>query len=284
MSKPLSLTLMLFLMTLSTHSQACELTMGYRTNAKPPFIAEMPDNNGLYRDLYTEASRRIGCQLTIVRQPKGRIMHLIKNGEIDFYPGLSFSQQRSEFAAFIANGLKDGNIGLSRADEPEILSMQDVAERKMIMVVSFGGFDQNAEAFGIHVRHPYDYTLDEIVDLILSKRADFHAYNLLAIEHYLLTHPEKAKQLKRHSRCCGPTIPMYLGFSKRSPHLALTANPDFDPALPAYNPERADHILNLPNRISPDSVAGRLQQTLEAMQSDGTFQRIYRNYFGTGAL
>lgn len=256
-------------------SHACELTMGYRTNAKPPFIADKPDNSGLYRDLYTEATQRIGCSLKVIRQPKGRIMHLIDAGEIDFYPGLSFTKKRAEYVSYIGNGLKDGNIGLTRKDEQEVLSLHDVAERNMVMVVSYGGYDHNAADYGIHLRKPHDYTLGEIVDLILNDKADFHAYNLLAVQYYLKNNPEKAKQLKVHLNCCDVAHRMYLGFSKKSDNIRLIPNPDYDPTQ-APGPENTEKIAD------PASIAGRLEKALADMQTDGSFQRIHDKYFAIG--
>ncbi len=255
-------------------TQACEITMGYRTNAKPPFINEMPDNSGLYYDLYHEATQRIGCELRVMRQPKGRVMHMIEAGKIDFYPGLSYTEERNTFATFIANGLKDSNIGISRADEAEVTSLENIADRDMVMVVSFGGFDNYAEDYGINVRHPYDFTLSEIIDLILDKKADFHAYNLLAIQYYMMNNPEKAKQLRIHPNCCDVAHNMYLGFSKKSPHLRLIPNPN-------YTPEQEVSERNPLYIPAPDSIAGKLQAALVAMQDDGSFQKIYRKYFGS---
>lgn len=255
-------------------THACELTMGYRTNAKPPFIAEMPDSSGLYRDLYVEATKRIGCTLKVVRQPKGRIMHLMRAGEIDFYPGLSFTTRREETITFIENGLKDGNIGLTRKDEQEVLSLHDVAKRNMVMVVSYGGYDHNAADYGIHLRKPHDYTLGEMVDLILNDKADFHAYNLLAVQYYLKNNPDKAEKLKVHRNCCDVAQKMYLGFSKNSDNIRLIPNP-------AYNPDQPITPENTLNKVDPDSTAGRLQQALADMQTDGSFQQIYGKYFAT---
>lgn len=267
------LWLILLSLLISTAAQACELSMGYRTNAKPPLIASMPDNSGLYLDIYTEATQRIGCSLKVIRQPKGRIMHLINEGQIDFYPGLSFTQTRAESIHYIENGLKDGNIGLTRANEKEITSLYQVAERNMIMVVSFGGYDHNAQAYGIHVRKPYDHTLSQLLDLVLNHKADFHAYNLLAVQYYLRNNPDKAKKLKVHMDCCEIAHKMYLGFSSRSPNIKLILNPDFDSSQPVSS-------SNQPFKADPNSVAGRLQQALKSMLNDGSFQQIYQKYFG----
>lgn len=252
---------------------ACELVMGYRTNAKPPFISAAPDNSGLYQALYKEASRRINCTLTVVRQPKARILHLMKEGAVDFYPGLSFSSARAEHFVFLPNGLKDGYIGLTRSSEPEIRSLHDVAARKLVMVVSFGGYDLNAKQYGIHTRKPYDFTLTQIVDLILEGHADFYAYNLLAVRYFLKTHPERASRLKIHNHCCQEAQQMFFGVSKRSKHILLHPNPN-------YRPDLTLSETNTPEQVQENSTIWRLYQALEEMAQDGSLRAIEARYFG----
>ena len=93
--------LLLFFILSSSH--ACEVVMGYRTSERLPFIAEAPNNEGLYYSLYSRALADIGCQLKVLRAPKKRILHMIKSGEIDFYPGLGFSDEREEYIHYILN-------------------------------------------------------------------------------------------------------------------------------------------------------------------------------------
>ena len=271
MWKPCLVLLLLFVVEKSV--VACELIMGYRTNAKPPFINAAPDNSGLYFDLYEEAARRIDCRLIVLRQPKRRILHFLKHGDIDFYPGLSFSEERAQYVTFIPNGLKDGYIGLTRRSEPEIFSLNDVAKRNLVMVMAFGGYDLNAEDYGIHVRRPYDFTLEQIVDLIIEGRADFHAYNLLAVQHFLSNHPDKAAKLRMHQYCCSEPEQMYMAFSKQSAYAEMIDNADYLRHLPLT-------AENTPDSVSISSIAWKLRWALSSMQKDGSFQVIYGKYFG----
>lgn len=71
----------------SFNSYSCTLTMGYRTNERPPLIASAPDNSGLYLEFYQHVTEKLGCQLKVVRGPKKRILKKLYDGEIDFYPG-----------------------------------------------------------------------------------------------------------------------------------------------------------------------------------------------------
>ena len=74
---------------------ACELVMGYRTNARLPLIAAAPDNRGVYNKIYATAAQQIGCSLRIVRKPKKRILKDLQDGLIDFYPGFDFTPELS---------------------------------------------------------------------------------------------------------------------------------------------------------------------------------------------
>lgn len=260
------------LLFISAPLWSCELVMGYRTNAKPPFISAAPDHSGLYQDLYTEAAERINCRLKIERYPKARVLYLMRTGEVDFYPGLSFSEKRSEYLAFLPNGLKDGYIGLTRKYEKDIHSLQDVADRKLVMVVSFGSYDLNAEQFGINVRRPYDFNLARLVDLILVGQADFHAYNLLAVKYFLQMNPEKSEQLKVHEHCCAEPRSMFFSFSKNSDKISVSDNPD-------YQPDQPFSATNNPVRVKPESIAWQLFLALESMREDGRFQQILDRYF-----
>ncbi len=55
-------------------SESIVITMGYKTTQKAPYINQAPDNNGLYYELYSEAAKRIGAELKIVRMPKVHIL------------------------------------------------------------------------------------------------------------------------------------------------------------------------------------------------------------------
>jgi len=81
-------------------ASACQITMGYRTNERAPLIAKAPNNQGLYFDLFSLAAKKVGCQLQVVRKPKKRILKMMRNGEVDFYPGFNFSLKRAKNSFF----------------------------------------------------------------------------------------------------------------------------------------------------------------------------------------
>lgn len=251
---------------------ACEMTMGYRTNAKPPLIAKAPDNTGLYQELFQIALSKMDCNLKVVRQPKARILQGIKRGTIDFYPGLNFSESRAQDIHYLPNGLLDGFIGLTRKNEPDIHSLKDVADRQMVMMVSLGSYDHNADKYGIMVRNPPDFGLKKIVELIVRRNADFHVYNLLAVQYFLQTSPDIAAQLKVHLDCCDKIGSMYMGFSKRSDFISFTLNPEYQVAKP-ISESNTKYIAD------KASLANRLSEILIEMQSTGEIRRLYQKYF-----
>ena len=118
-------------------SQSCELVMGYQNKAKLPLINKAPDNSGIYFDIYSLAAQKINCRLKVVRLPKVRTLNNIKIGEIDFYPGMKFSLERSAYAHFIPNGLTTGRMGLSRMDMPLITQKKQLAGYSVL--TSLGG-------------------------------------------------------------------------------------------------------------------------------------------------
>lgn len=79
-------------------------TMGYRLNERLPLINAAPNNEGLYKELFSTALEKINCKLVIVREPKRRIIKKLKNGNLDFYPGFTFSKERSNYVFFFENG------------------------------------------------------------------------------------------------------------------------------------------------------------------------------------
>ncbi|QFU24083.1 hypothetical protein FM038_019320 [Shewanella eurypsychrophilus] len=77
-------------------------------------------------ELYSEVAKRINCSLQVVRKPKNRILRGLQSGEIDFYPGFVFNEERTKYVFFIRNGLPSKPVGLSRIELPEVNSYYDL--------------------------------------------------------------------------------------------------------------------------------------------------------------
>ncbi len=181
-------------------AETCELTMGYRTNARAPYIAEAPDNSGLYLSLYQDAAARIGCSLKVVRAPKKRILWEIAKGNIDFYPGLAFSKERHDYAHFIANGLSERYIGVSRADLSDITSFQQLVDKQLVLLISPGSYQLGGLPDKLIVRKPPDMSTDSAIAFLKQHQGDFYVYDESTLRYWLKTHPQHG--LKLHPYCC----------------------------------------------------------------------------------
>ncbi len=251
-------------------SFSCTLTMGYRTNERPPLIAAAPDNSGLYQQLYTTAARKIGCELNIVRDPKKRILKQLEQGQIDFYPGFSFNPTRAKYTYFIDNGLPGGEIGISLANYPEVKKLTQLSGATVLQSLGSPDFVRDVENVLRYTEA--DMTIDRAVQLLMKKRGDFYIYNRASLDYYLKQN--KPKGIKTHLSCCGGVKPTYLGFSKNSPYITEQENDSFDSSKP-LSP------TNFPTTISlGESKAQQLEQTLHEMQDSGETEAIYQQYYG----
>mgnify|MGYP003870788385 FL=1 len=193
---------------------SCEFTMGYRTNERLPLIEKSPNDTGLYKDLYKAASTKIGCSLKIVRAPKKRIMKMLDAGEIDFYPGLGYSQERAKSIHFFENGLVSQSVILTRRDHPEINSLEDI--RNSVLIRAHGANQKDFDdRLNIATRYVHDLSIKQAIDAIEQKKADFFIYNSFALKFHLKQHPNEKVRLHK---CCGQNLPMLVGFSKQSLH------------------------------------------------------------------
>ncbi|AUD58966.1 amino acid ABC transporter [Shewanella sp. Pdp11] len=269
---------LLLLMTLQaplanafSSSDACVITMGYRTSERLPFIGDEPNNTGFYHDLYQAAADKVGCKLNIVRAPKLRILRDLKLGNIDFYPGLNFSEDRAKYAYFIPNGLSERAIGISRAGAADIRSIEQLANNKMTLLIAPGSYDFGGLPDKIQVRKPPELNVSKALDYLLSNQGDFFIYDQTTLHYYLKD--RDPTQFKLHYDCCQLPQEMYLGFSKKSRHYRGRHNPNYR----TENPISPD---NNPTILAPDSKAFEFAKALAAMDSQGETQRLYSKYFG----
>ncbi|KOO02828.1 substrate-binding periplasmic protein [Vibrio nereis] len=252
----------------SFSSQACSMTMGYRTNERPPLIAASPDNSGLYKHLYEKAAEKIGCKLNVVRGPKKRILKQLKNGTIDFYPGFNFSEARSQYIYFIENGLSGGEMGISLDDYPDIHHLADLKGSTVLQ--SLGSPNHVRHLNSVHTYVEPDMTIDRAVKLLKKKRGDFYIYNRASLHYYM-----KLKQptgIKLHPNCCGTPRPLYLGFSRHSPYIKEEPNPQFQKDLKPSPDNQA-------TQLNKESKAYLLQQALMKMKLSGETDAIYEMYY-----
>ena len=235
-----------FLLTLLVcpPGQSCELIMGYQSKAKLPLINKAPDNSGIYLDVYSVAAQKINCVLKVVRLPKIRVLKEIKQGEVDFYPGMKFTQERSLYVHFIANGLTTGRVGLSRIDMPLITHKQQLAGYSVL--IALGGINYVKQIENLKVHQVQNLDIEKAARMLIFERGDFFATDPFVVDNFLRNNKEPI--FKKHPDCCGGIKPMYIGFSKKSKHIIEINNPN-------YHDEKAINIEHQPYILDKTSIA-----------------------------
>jgi len=247
------------------------LIMGYRETGRLPLIGDIGDDSGLYFDLFSSAAKKMNVNFKIYRYPKKRVLKYMEEGKIDFYPGFTFTPNRTKVVYFIENGLHDGgDIGLSLHSLEEIKNLRQLSGKKVLL--AFGGpmADLISHIDGVILNKVPALSIDKAIKLIRLKRHDIYMYNRKSIEYYLKVH--NITDIKLHLNCCGGNRPMYLGFSRASMHFKESINPNFDKT-------KAISISNTPSIISKDSLAYKLGSTLNQMQKSGEVQKIVDKYY-----
>lgn len=243
--------------------------MGYRMNERLPLIHAAPENSGLYKELYNLAAKEVSCGLKIVRFPKNRILRMMIKGEVDFYPGFNFTEERASYAYYFDNGLPGGgDVGISRASLPEITNLGDLTGR--IVLESLGGPDYYSQLNDVRVRRPPDLTLDKAVDIIRKKAADFYIYNRITIEYFLKS--QEVTDIKIHQNCCGGSMPLYMAFSRHSPHFKEVVNQNYDPT-------KLMSIENFPTTVSKTTIAYKFFQALNRLANTGGTGSLAEKYY-----
>jgi len=257
---------------ISSQLFACDLVMGYRTNERLPMIAKAPDNSGLYQALYSRAASKIGCRLEVRRLPKNRILRLMRQGKVDFYPGFDFTLARSQFTYYIINGLPGGHVGISRLDFREINHLSQLMGK--VLLLSQGGSNLlenlNFDVNKIKIKQPPEINITQAVSMIKNFEADFYIYDNSSVHFYLGLNNES--EIKVHKNCCNGVKPMYLGFSKKSKYIRLSSNPNFD-----SNSEVS--VENNPLQLKGGSIAQQFQSALKEMHAEGEIEQIYKKYY-----
>lgn len=258
----------------SSQANACELTMGYKDGAKGNLIGPPGDDTGAYQDLFTEASKRLGCTLRIIRLPKSRLHERLKEGSIDFYPGASFSEERASYLYYLENGFETGEVGVSRQQQPIIKSLEDLQGLKLLAEV--GTSKAYLADYGVELVQTSTLTFDHVTKMLTRRRADFYVADIEFLNGYLARHEKDQLEklgLMIHPNCCGGRQPMYAAFSIKSPLFSGAANNAF----------RKDQPLSpLNQQIIPkrNNLVEKLAKILADMKSEGLSAQIYKGQSG----
>jgi len=275
-SAKLLLSFFMFFSVPSLLFAECQLKMGYKEGAKLPLIAKQPDNAGAYLELFSKAAQSIGCKLTVVRLPKKRLHSKFKSGELDFYPGASFSEKRAAYLYYIENGFMTAQYGITSINTPEISNFQQVKEFDLLWLLELGSSKTElANSIGARTQTLKIVDIERMRRIISKGRNVFYVADKELIDYYLKSNGLSSLKeigLKVHRHCCAGDAAMYMGFSRFSPHFAEMPNPKYDPSKPL-------RPSNFPTIVDPDSVAYRLSQALRKMKDSGETAKIYETYF-----
>lgn len=94
---------------------ASEFRLGYPDQENYPFFiglgAEVPAAPGMAVELVQRATRDAGREPVITRLPNVRVYQGLKDGRLDAYPCISYTEER---AAYLAYPMRDGKLDASR--------------------------------------------------------------------------------------------------------------------------------------------------------------------------
>ncbi len=268
---------LLFLTSFSvslSHAQ-CNLTLGYRTEDKPPYMAgtnqqTKAENSGIYQELYSKASNRVKCTLRIVRKPKKRILMELKSGSVDIYPAFNFTKLRAKDFYFIDSGLSKQNVGISRYDLEEITNLEQL--RGKTAMLAFGSLNRYQSIQGVDIYEIPNLTIAQVIRGLKLKRADFYFSNYSEFLYYQQNNYPLTGGYKIHHHCCGSPKVVYMAFSKKSPYYQEKVNPNF-------NSNQAISPLNQPTEPLKTSIAYKLFLSLQQMKNEGISKKIHNQYF-----
>lgn len=249
---------------------ACTLKMGYRTTARLPNIEAQPSNKGVYEDLYTEAAKRIGCKLEVHRLPKKRILRDLGRGTLDFYPGLTFTEERSHVILFFSNGLPSLDVGLTKKGVEKIDSYYQLKGKTVL--IALGAPTTDSDKYNLTVKTPPELNMNKAIDYIVEGYADFYEDDIGTLAYYLKSDP-RADSLMYHLNCCGGITALTVGFSRASPHINEEVNPNYDP-------KKALYYNNFPKQLAKRSTAYRFQVALSELKQEGFTDKLFKKYYG----
>ncbi|MBT1445412.1 transporter substrate-binding domain-containing protein [Shewanella sp. JM162201] len=255
------------------NSADAEIILAYRTTEKLPFIAQAPDNRGLFEDMFREAAHRAGLRLKIERMPKARILNALINGDVDFYPQFTFDDARNKYTFFAPNGL---NVSYSAISRPGIGRLDSAEHFNGLTLLHGVGNPDYLDKLGFGSARTKRFEVAEMdlakaIMMIQKGRADAYIYEAEPLEYALIK--SGVTDVILHRELMSQAEPATLGFSRKSRLIALEPNPFYDGASPVS----AD---NQPERLVAGSPLARLVGALDEMRRDGTIAALYRKYLG----
>lgn len=251
------------------------IVMGYKAIAKPPLIGNARDNSGLYVDLFSKAAEKIGYRLQTVRIPKKRLHKELALGNVDFYPGSSFSTDRAKYLYYLPNGLLTKEVLVSLDSMPEISDMEE-AEGTLIIELGSSKSEWDDIYPKISLTQMSKLSMESVIRALRVGRGDFYIADIEIVDDY-----KRRNGINRfadigirihHNAINREFIPMYMGFARNSLLFSERLNLEYDPDVRVS-------ISNFPSTVNKESVAYRFSEALLQLQKQGGTQRLYDLYF-----
>jgi ABC-type amino acid transport substrate-binding protein len=251
------------------------IVMGYKAIAKPPLIGDARDNSGLYVDLFSKAAEKIGYRLQTVRVPKKRLHKELALGNVDFYPGSSFSTDRAKYLYYLPNGLLTKEVLVSLDSMPEISDMEE-AEGTLIIELGSSKSEWDDIYPKISLTQMNKLSMESVVRALKVGRGDFYIADIEIVDDYKrrngITRFSDIGIRIHHNAINREFIPMYMGFARNS--LLFSERPNLE-----YDPDARVSISNFTSIVNKESVAYRFSEALLQLQKQGDTQRLYDLYF-----
>jgi ABC-type amino acid transport substrate-binding protein len=237
----------------------------YPERNKWPFIADAPSSAGFYEALFQRAASAAGLALAVDRVPKARAWRQLEQGESDFYPGASFSEDRSRLVVWLDTGMRTREVCLLR---PGLRLQGPLASSKGLAIAVEPG-SSKIEQFPQHqVQHfGSRLTIDRAVDLLVRERVDLVVVDIEPLAAYQARVEEGSLArlgITVDENCIGPWLPLQLAWSRA----ALVR--EGATGLPPPASRLEDQAARLP----PNSKAARFHRALLQLKTRGEMARL----------
>ena len=234
-------------------SAACSVSM--RWNVDPPFFSFDPRDgavSGLDYELAAAALGRLGCTLTLVREPWARAVVSLRDGRIDLITSTYKTDLRADFANFSeASAFVSPNVLFFRRGE---FTQWKISELSDLARLDFRVGSQLGVRYGTDVDSLLDELKQRNKSLMISNRQSLW------------------KMLKRN-RVDGVIADLATG-SLEAPQIGGPELVDDNVVMVSSEPA----YFAFSKQSVPRDFVERFDRAFQALKSDGTYQRIVSKF------
>jgi ABC-type amino acid transport substrate-binding protein len=265
---------LLVVMIVPAFAQEKAIVLGYKDEAKMPFINALSNNSGAWQELFSKATGMIGYKLEVLRLPKKRVLAGLMDGSLDFYPDFTFTDDRIPYSYWMDNGFTTKSVIVTRKDVPEITDLKKF-KGNLLAEPGSSEIDKAKNYPDLKVVQMQNLTMDGVEKALNAKRGDLFIVEIEVVDYFKKEMKIKNWEdvgLKIHTKAQGDFAPCYAGFSRKSKYYKEIPNPKYDASKPVT-------LANFPVVVSPDCVAAKFADALLKLKANGEAPRIYAKYF-----